>query len=80
MPASPQGTAGSRLVLVLGDQLSCARGALREADPARDTVLMAEVAEESGYVPHNRHKLVFIFSWSNLICKFSCSKSRLFIF
>jgi (6-4)DNA photolyase len=52
----------SQLILVLGDQLSLGRGALRGSDPARDVVLMAEVAEEAQYVPHNRHKLAFIFS------------------
>ena len=52
----------SRLLLVLGDQLSLANPVLRDADPARDTVLLAEVAEEAAYVPHNRHKIVLLFS------------------
>lgn len=52
----------STLVLVLGDQLSLANPALRAADPSRDLVVLAEVAEEAGYVPHNRHKIALIFS------------------
>jgi deoxyribodipyrimidine photolyase-related protein len=54
--------ARSTLVLVLGDQLDPARGALRDARPGVDTILMAEVAEEASYVRHNRHKIAFIFS------------------
>ena len=53
---------GSRLILVLGDQLSLQNPALADARPGIDTVLLAEVAEEAGYVPHNRHKLVLIFA------------------
>jgi deoxyribodipyrimidine photolyase-related protein len=50
------------LVLVLGDQLDTAHGALKEARPGVDTILMAEVSEEASYVRHNRHKIAFIFS------------------
>ncbi|MEM1112346.1 MAG: cryptochrome/photolyase family protein [Pseudomonadota bacterium] len=50
------------LVLVLGDQLTAGRGALRFAKPGVDTVLLAEVAAEAGYVRHNRHKIALIFS------------------
>jgi deoxyribodipyrimidine photolyase-related protein len=50
------------LVLVLGDQLSLANPALADAQPGRDRVLLAEVAEEAGYVRHNRHKIVLIFA------------------
>jgi deoxyribodipyrimidine photolyase-related protein len=50
------------LVLVLGDQLAAAHGALKEARPGVDTILMAEVAEEASYVRHNRHKIAFIFA------------------
>jgi deoxyribodipyrimidine photolyase-related protein len=53
---------GTKLLLVLGDQLTSGRGALREGTPGRDTVVMAEVATEATYVPHNRHKIAFIFS------------------
>jgi len=51
-----------RLVLVLGDQLSLKNPALVAARPGIDTVLLAEVAEEAGYVRHNRHKIVLIFA------------------
>jgi deoxyribodipyrimidine photolyase-related protein len=50
------------LILVLGDQLTPGRGALREARPGRDTLLLAEVREEARYVRHNRHKIALIFS------------------
>lgn len=51
-----------RLIFVLGDQLSLANPALRDATPANDVILMAEVAEEAQYVPHNRHKIVLLFA------------------
>lgn len=56
------------LVLVLGDQLDFAHGALKKARPGVDTILMAEVAEEAGYVRHNRHKIAFIFSAMRHFC------------
>ncbi len=46
----------SRLVLVLGDQLSEGLSALQAADKARDTVVMAEVADEASYVKHHPKK------------------------
>jgi deoxyribodipyrimidine photolyase-related protein len=49
------------LRLVLGDQLSRDVAALRGAERG-DVVLMAEVAEEAGYVPHHKQKLVLVFS------------------
>jgi len=52
----------SRLVLVLGDQLSPGLSALREADKDNDTVVMAEVAAEAGYVPHHPKKIAFVFA------------------
>ncbi len=52
----------SRLVLVLGDQLSEGLSALREGDPERDTVVMAEVLEEATYVRHHPKKIALIFS------------------
>ncbi|MBS0255166.1 MAG: cryptochrome/photolyase family protein [Proteobacteria bacterium] len=52
----------ARLVLVLGDQLTPELAALRAADRASDVVLMAEVAEEAGYVPHHRKKLALVFA------------------
>jgi deoxyribodipyrimidine photolyase-related protein len=51
-----------RLILVLGDQLTRRGPALAGAEPGRDTVLLAEVAEEATYVRHNRHKIALIFS------------------
>ena len=50
----------SRLVLVLGDQLSDGVAALREADKNSDVVVMAEVAEEGSYVPHHPKKIALI--------------------
>ena len=51
-----------RLILVLGDQLTDTVAALREGDPAEDVVVMAEVAEEAGYVPHHPKKIAFCFA------------------
>ena len=48
--------------VVLGDQLSRGIAALADLDSARDVVLMAEVAEETGYVPHHRKKIAFFLS------------------
>ena len=39
--------------LILGDQLSHNLATLRDINPARDVVLMAEVMEECTYVPHH---------------------------
>ena len=52
----------TRLVLVLGDQLSDSMAALKAADPTRDIVVMAEVAEEAGHVPHHPKKIAFLFA------------------
>lgn len=51
-----------RLILVLGDQLSPTLSALREADKSRDVVVMAEVADEAGYVRHHPKKIALIFT------------------
>jgi len=51
-----------RLVLVLGDQLSEGLSALCAADKARDVVVMAEVADETGYVPHHPKKIALVLS------------------
>jgi deoxyribodipyrimidine photolyase-related protein len=51
----------SRLVLVLGDQLTEGIAALREACRTRDTVVMAEVADEASYVRHHPKKIALIF-------------------
>lgn len=50
------------LVLVLADQLTHNRAALKTAAPATHTILMAEVHEEATYTNHNRHKIAFLFS------------------
>ncbi|MEM7721751.1 MAG: cryptochrome/photolyase family protein [Pseudomonadota bacterium] len=52
----------TRLVLVLGDQLSEDIAALREADKERDVVVMAEVSDEASYVPHHPKKIAFLFA------------------
>jgi deoxyribodipyrimidine photolyase-related protein len=49
-----------RLVLILGDQLTEGAGALAQADPARDVVVMAEVAAETGYVSHHPKKIALV--------------------
>ncbi|WP_205626855.1 cryptochrome/photolyase family protein [Pseudoponticoccus marisrubri] len=50
----------SRLVLVLGDQLSEGIAALKQADRAHDIVVMAEVADETSYVQHHPKKIALI--------------------
>ncbi|WP_299152199.1 cryptochrome/photolyase family protein [uncultured Tateyamaria sp.] len=50
----------SRLILVLGDQLSMDVAALTAADKDADVVVMAEVAEEGSYVPHHPKKIVLV--------------------
>jgi deoxyribodipyrimidine photolyase-related protein len=50
------------LRFVLGDQLSHGLSALAGLDPANDVVLMAEVAAETGYVPHHPQKIAFVLS------------------
>ncbi len=50
------------LRLVLGDQLTPQVAALRDADPDRDLVLMAEVMDEATYVRHHKAKIAFVFS------------------
>jgi deoxyribodipyrimidine photolyase-related protein len=53
---------GGSLRLVLGDQLTPNLSALRGIDPARDWVVMAEVAAETRYVPHHPKKIAFFLS------------------
>jgi deoxyribodipyrimidine photolyase-related protein len=50
------------LRFILGDQLTRSIAALADIDPARDIVLMVEVAEETTYVRHHKQKIAFIFS------------------
>lgn len=52
----------NRLILILGDQLTHSRAALKHADPQQDVIVMAEVAAEAQYVLHNRHKIALIFA------------------
>ncbi len=52
----------SRLILILGDQLSDTIAALQEAEKSSDIVVMAEVADEASYVPHHRKKIAFLFA------------------
>ena len=51
----------SCLRLILGDQLSHSLSSLQDIKQG-DVVLMAEVAEEGGYVNHHQKKIAFIFS------------------
>ncbi|UWQ49237.1 cryptochrome/photolyase family protein [Leisingera caerulea] len=62
MTSSDEQTGERSLILILGDQLSRNIAALKGADPDRDVVLMAEVAEEAGYVQHHKKKIAFLFS------------------
>ncbi len=50
------------LRLLLGDQLTRGLSSLRGIDPARDVVVMAEVSEETTYVPHHPKKIALILS------------------
>ena len=52
----------TRLVLVLGDQLSPGIAALARADRSRDAVVMAEVMEEATYVRHHPKKIALFFA------------------
>ncbi len=50
----------TRLILVLGDQLSPGIAALQAADRDEDVVVMAEVTGEATYVPHHPKKIAFV--------------------
>ncbi|PPD14620.1 MAG: cryptochrome/photolyase family protein [Methylobacterium sp.] len=50
------------LRLVLGDQLTRSLSSLADCDPARDVVLMVEVAAEATYVRHHKQKIALVFS------------------
>jgi deoxyribodipyrimidine photolyase-related protein len=52
----------TRLVLVLGDQLSPGVAALQAADRDSDIVVMAEVMDEATYVRHHPKKIAFLFA------------------
>ncbi|NOD94677.1 cryptochrome/photolyase family protein [Ruegeria sp. HKCCD4884] len=51
-----------KLIVILGDQLSTKMAALRQGIAARDVVLMAEVRDETRYVPHHPKKIAFVLS------------------
>jgi deoxyribodipyrimidine photolyase-related protein len=51
-----------RAILVLGDQLSPELAVLRDGDPEQDVVVMAEVPDETGYVPHHPKKIALVLS------------------
>nr|WP_255670549.1 cryptochrome/photolyase family protein [Cognatishimia sp. F0-27] len=48
--------------MILGDQLSPDIAALKQADKARDVVVMAEVSDEASYVQHHPKKIALIFA------------------
>ena len=50
------------LVLIVGDQLSHSLPSLKQADPQRDVVFMAEVWPEASNVRHHIKKVVLVFS------------------
>ncbi len=50
------------IVPVLGDQLSAGLASLKAVPRDDAVVLMAEVAEEAGYVPHHKQKLALVFA------------------
>ncbi len=62
MKWSDRQTSASRLVVILGDQLSPDLPALRVGDPSHDIILMAEVQDETQNVPHHPKKIAFILS------------------
>jgi deoxyribodipyrimidine photolyase-related protein len=53
---------GRVLRFLLGDQLSRSVSSLDGLDPAADVVVMAELADEAGYVRHHKRKIAFVFS------------------
>ncbi len=50
------------LRFILGDQLSHSLSALADIDKADDVVLMMEVAQEAGHIPHHKQKIAFLFA------------------
>ena len=52
----------SRLILILGDQLTESIAALVEASKSDDIVVMAEVRAEATYVRHHPKKIAFLFA------------------
>jgi deoxyribodipyrimidine photolyase-related protein len=50
------------LRLVLGDQLSRNLSSLKDAEPGRDVIVMAELSDEATYVRHHVKKIAFVLS------------------
>lgn len=50
------------LRFLLGDQLHLSLSSLQDIDPLHDVILMAEVKEETVYVPHHPKKIALLFS------------------
>lgn len=50
------------LLLLLGDQLDHQQPAIRQLNKDKDHILLAELADEAGYVAHNKIKIALIFS------------------
>lgn len=55
-------SAGKRIILVLGDQLSRDLSSLRDARKTRDVIVMGELRDEATYVRHHKKKIAFLFS------------------
>ena len=51
----------SKIILILGDQLSLGISSLRKANK-EDLIVMMELASETNYVKHHKRKMVFLFS------------------
>ena len=51
-----------KLILILGDQLTEDISSLKELDPVKDVIIMAEVLGEASYVAHHPKKIILIFS------------------
>ena len=62
------------LRFLLGDQLDRQVSALRDLDPSRDVVLMAEVYEEATTVRHHKQKVALVFAAMRHFARELCSK------
>ena len=54
--------ARKNLVLILGDQLSRNLSSLQGLAKKDTHIVMGELADEAGYVPHHKKKIIFLFS------------------
>lgn len=52
----------TKLIYILGDQLSLNISSLEDFNQKEDVILMSEVFEEASYVKHHKKKLILIFS------------------